>query len=329
MTLELGIKSDPIEYRYSFDWLFNLMDRLDVRHMQLGSYFELYQLPDVYFTELRRRAADSGIRISSCFTAHRELGGFYTGNAHLERVARRNYERLIRIGGIVGADYVGSNPGAVYRDRPQDKAGGIACYLRHMRELQHIAAEEGLSGLTLEPMSSQFEPPSLPHEIDHMMDTLNASGMGASGMGARGTNASGAGRPATVPAYVCGDVSHGVADADGNVVHSNIDLFKHAIPHMAEFHFKNTDERFDSTFGFTADERARGIVDPAEIVRIARTNMDRWPVERVVGYLEIGGPKLGRDYSDPLLDGMLAESVSYLKKLVDPATFRPGVNSVP
>ena len=35
-----------------------------------------------------------------------------------------------------------------------------------------------------------------------------------------------------------------------------------------------------------------------------------WPVSEVVGYLEIGGPKLGRDYSDYRLEKQLGESLA-------------------
>ena len=77
LRFELGVKSDPILYRYSYDWLFALMAGEGVRHLQMGTFFELYDLPDTWFRELRVKAADAGITISSIFTAHRELGGFF------------------------------------------------------------------------------------------------------------------------------------------------------------------------------------------------------------------------------------------------------------
>jgi hypothetical protein len=40
-------------------------------------------------------------------------------------------------------------------------------------------------------------------------------------------------------------------------------------------------------------------------------------VEEVVGYYETGGPKMGRDYSDPLLREQLTESLLYLKKRIE------------
>jgi ribulose-phosphate 3-epimerase len=65
MKLNLGIKSDPIQYRYSYPWLFRLMAEEGVTCLQLGSFFELYQLPDAWFKRLRKEASDHGIAIES------------------------------------------------------------------------------------------------------------------------------------------------------------------------------------------------------------------------------------------------------------------------
>jgi len=303
MKLELGIKSDPIEYRYSFDWLFSLMKEQGVHFLQLGSFFELYSVEAEYLTDLRRRADSFGIRIKSVFTAHRELGGFFTGNPHLERAARKNWERLIEVAALVGADYVGSNPGAAYRDRLADKERGLACYVRHMQELSTLAKEKGIKALTIEPMSCLAEPPSTPEEIRSLMTLL---------AGYHRAN------PATtVPYYLCGDISHGVADQERNILHDNIELFEIGLPWMCEFHFKNTDAIFNATFGFGPEERRRGIVDAEEVTAIAHRHATEWPVEEVVGYLEIGGPKHGRDYSDHLLGQQLSESIEHIKAVLD------------
>ncbi|MCA9443103.1 MAG: hypothetical protein KC964_20045, partial [Candidatus Omnitrophica bacterium] len=77
LQLHLGVKTDPIQYRYSYAWLFRLMAEEGIEHAQLGTFFEIYQLPDEFFHRLRRQADDFGIKISSIFTAHRELGGFF------------------------------------------------------------------------------------------------------------------------------------------------------------------------------------------------------------------------------------------------------------
>ncbi len=303
MSIELGLKSDPIEYRYSFEWLFGLMSRSGITRLQLGSFFELYHLDDQYFRELRKTAADHGIRISSVFTAHRELGGFFTGNEWMEKAARRNYERLIEVAALVGADYVGSNPGALYRDRMESKAEGLRRYIRHMKELARKARDLGLCALTIEPMSCLAEPPTTPDEIAALMTELGEFHAAHPGD--------------TVPVYLCSDISHGYADSGGRLVYSNEELFVAGIPWTCEFHIKNTDALFSSTFGFTEADRARGIVDARRLFSLIREHESEWPVRNLVGYLEIGGPKLGRDYSDSHLETQLVESLAWLRRQMD------------
>ncbi|MFP4443298.1 MAG: hypothetical protein ACLFST_09275 [Spirochaetia bacterium] len=295
MELKLGIKSDPIEYRYSFEWLFRFMRDRGIRYLQLGSFFELYTLDLAFFSELRESAEKFNIRIKSCFTAHRELGGFFTGNRFMEACARRNYEEYIRKAAVLGADYCGSNPGAVYRDKPKGKEDGIRCYLEHMGELLALAKAEGLKGLTIEPMSSQYEPPSLPEEIISMVTDL--------GFRYRKNP------DQLVPPYLCGDISHGIPGKDGTILFSHLELFELSIPFLAEFHLKNTDTSYHSTFGFSKDEQKRGIVDLREIAELIDKNREKFPVEEVVAYLELGGPKLGRDDTDYQLERMLDDSL--------------------
>jgi len=299
MKIELGLKTDPIETRYSFEWLFDLLSEEGIKNVQLGSFYELYWLEDSYFIDLRSKAEERGLKIKSIFTAHRELGGFFVNDVRMERVARRGFERLLEIGALVGADYVGSNPGAVYRDQLASKSAGIACFLRHLKELSRYAHQLGLKGLTMEPMSCLAEPPTTPDEMDFMC--------GEMAIHHRADPAN------TVPTFLCGDISHGLCDSAKRVIHSNIDLFLAAQPWMCEFHFKNTDAVFGSTFGFNAAEKARGIVDLAEFRALCDQHADGWPVKDVVGYLEIGGPKTGRDYSDPLLGPELRSSIRAVK----------------
>lgn len=300
MNFTLGLKSDPIEYRYSFDWLFELMAHHEIKYLQFGSFLEIYHLPDRYFTKLKERAANRGIRIKSCFTAHRELGGFFTGDPDMETVAHRNYARFLEIATLLGADYAGSNPGAVYRDRMAAKTNGIDCYLSHMTELMGYAKHLNLNGLTVEPMSCLAEPPSTAGEIVRMMATLHDYHR------QNQTN--------TVPVYLCGDISHGLADQNREIVADNMELFTLGIPYMAEFHLKNTDPIFNATFGFGPEECKRGIVDLAKLKELIFDPASLWPVTDVTGYLEISGPKTGRDYTDKDLGKMLGESLSALRR---------------
>lgn len=301
MIFAAGIKTDPIEYRYSYEWLFALMREMSVPYVQLGSSFEFYHLDDGYFVDLRRLAERYGVRIKSCFTAHRELGGFFLGDERLSAVALRNLLRWVQIGALVGADYVGSNPGAVLRDRMDTKAAGIGIYLDALGRAMEVGHAAGLLGVTIEPMSSVAEPPSLPEEIRHFVDYADRVHRAAP--------------DSTVPAYYCGDISHAVVDAAGVVVHDHWELFELEIPWMAEFHIKNTDARYASTFGFGPDDRARGIVDLRELRSLLDRRSADVPVDELVGYLEISGPKLGRDYSDPALRSQLTASIEAIREV--------------
>ncbi len=301
MNLEIGIKSDPILHRFSYEWLFELMQREGVFNLQLGSFFEMYRLPDEFFLRLRDTADTYGVRIRSCFTAHRELGSFFASDPALPPVAFDAYRRLIEIGSLLGAESVGSNPGAVLRDKPDSRTDGEERYLTYMVELAHYAAEHGLAALTIEPMSSLFEPPSTPTEIERYMRHFVHAREGYEDVMA--------------PVYLCPDVSHGVADRDGVSIHGNLELFECALPWMWEFHLKNTDERYDATFGFGREDRERGIVDLPAVRAIIENRARALPRRNVVGYLEISGPKVGRDYSDYRLEEQLAESLDAIKRV--------------
>ena len=293
MNVNIGVKSDPIEYRYSYEWLFQLMERMGVRYLQLGSWFEMYSLPDRFFVRLRDQAADHGIRIHSCFSAHRELGGFVSEDPDLQAVTRTCYRRLIEIGMLVGAESVGASVGAIPRDRMETTEAAIERCMSPMSEMAEYAGQTGLKAITIEPMSSLAEPPSTPDEISGFMERLKPGGN----------------KSVAAPVYYCSDVSHGLADESGSVVHSHMELFEHAIPWMWEFHIKNTDARFESTFGFGAADTERGVVDLGVLAALVLAGEGRFPREAVVGYLEIPGPKLGRDYSDHLLEDQLTESI--------------------
>ena len=82
---------------------------------------------------------------------------------------------------------------------------------------------------------------------------------------------------------------------------------------MSEFHIKNTDPQYHSTFGFSPDELKKGVIDLREIRKIIEENAGTIPVDEFVGYLEIGGPKVGLDYSDPMLERSLRESLTASK----------------
>lgn len=298
--IEVGIKTDPIEYRYSYPWLFRLLAEEGITHLQIGTFFELYSLPETFFRELRREAEDFGLSITSMFTAHRELGGFFREEPGWEQVARDSYERLITAGALLGARSVGSNPGAVLRDKMAGKEAAIQCYLRHMQDLMHLAAEKGISCLTMEPMSCLAEPPTLPVEIVSMAVQLAEYH---------------AAHPATARIGYCADVSHGYVDREGSVVYTHLELLEATLPWLEELHLKNTDGLYGGTFGFSEKERERGIIDLPAIREFLYSREALIPRRDLVAYLEIGGPKLGRDYSDAQLEVSLRESLRYVKEI--------------
>lgn len=300
--ISIGVKTDPIHYRYSYEWLFDLLAEERVQHVQFGTFVELYHLPDSYFTRIPQQAEERGLTISSVFTSHRELGSFFFDAPEMEAVGRRNFERLIEVGALLGAKHVGSNPGAALRDRMGQKQAGLDRYIRHFKELMHHAHRHGIQVLNIEPMSCLAEPPTLPEEIRALGEELGAY-----------HNA----HPDTAAPGYCADVSHGYADDNGTVVHSNTELFEATLPWLREFHARNTDARFDSTFGFTPEERERGIVNLETFREILNQNEDRLPTNELTAYFEIGGPKLGRDYSDPQLEQMLRESLRHLHDIFE------------
>jgi sugar phosphate isomerase/epimerase len=228
MTVHVGVKSDPIENRYSFDWLFDLMAEQHAGWLQLGSSYPFFHADPAWFRDLARKAERRGIRIASTYTSYREMTGFFVDDPHLEDASRRAWERLIQVASWVGASSAGSSCGSVLRDQPGQKEPGLARWFRHMKDLTRTAKTAGLSALCIEPMSSLFEPPSTPEEMDRVtreMDAFHAADPAG-----------------TVPVRFCADISHGLADRERRVVVDNWRLFEAGIPHTHEFHFKNTDD---------------------------------------------------------------------------------------
>jgi sugar phosphate isomerase/epimerase len=299
LTLHLGLKTDAVEYRYSYSWLFRLMAEEGVFHAQLGSFVEMTSLPDEFFVQLRRQAEQHGVHISGVFTTHRELGGCLRQEPGWEEVTRRTHRRFIEVGALVGAETVGGNAGAVLRDQMHLKEEGMRRYVRHMRDMLTYARQCGVPCLTNEPMSCLAEPPTLPDEMRELAEEL---------VGYHASHAA-----STADFGYCVDVAHGYADTDRLIVWDNLQLLLAALPYTRTLHLKNTDGLFDATFGFTPEERARGIVDITAVRDLVLAHADEIPTDDLIGYLEIGGPKLGRDYSDHQLERILRESFSYLR----------------
>ena len=169
-----------------------------------------------------------------------------------------------------------------------------------MKQLMGYAHTLGLPYLTIEPMSCLAEPPTTPDEIVSLGEEL--------------ARYHAENPDTTARVGYCVDIAHGHIDADGALLFDNVALFSATLPYLHHVHLKNTDARFDATFGFTAAERQRGIIQVETFRDLLLANADRLPVTEVVGYLEVAGPKLGRDYSDCMLEGMLRESLRHLRE---------------
>jgi len=300
----LGVKSDPITYRYSFEWLFDLMAEEGVRYLQLGTFFELYFLPDDYFLQLREKAVERGIAITSVFSAYRELGGFLSDDPSLWRVTEKNYRRLIEVSALLGASSCGASMGAIPRNRLELRLReeGIRRYLERIKEILHYAGSLGLSWITTEPMSSYAEPPCSGEEVRYIGEELVTYWQKHQDTAAR--------------FGFCADVSHGWVDEKKRLREDHLSLFLATLPYLHEFHFKNTDSLYHETFGFEPENLAKGVVDVHRVKSLILENSALLPEQRIIGYLELPGPKLGRDYSDYLLERMLRESLRYLKGIL-------------
>jgi hypothetical protein len=303
MKVHVGAKSDPIESRFSYEWLFDLMRGLGLHRMQLGTTYNVFTAGDEYFRQLRRSAEKREIVISSVFSARRDLSGFASGNPLLEEASVKGWKRLIEVGVLCGAASSGSNGFFLLRDQPHMRETGVATFLKNIKLLMAYAKKAGLKAITVEPMSSIYEYPATPEDLSTLFGAL------APFLAEHAAD--------TVPLLLCSDISHGIADAERKVVHDNWTLFEQQVPWMWEFHFKNTDAAFDSTFGFAPAERAKGIVDLARLNALIQRNADRFPVKEITGYLEINGPKTGREYADAKLESALAQSLEALKTVFD------------
>jgi ribulose-phosphate 3-epimerase len=174
-------------------------------------------------------------------------------------------------------------------------------YVAHMKEAMKYAREHGVSCLTIEPMSCLAEPPTLPDEIRDLAEELLAYHRQHPDQ--------------TAMVGYCVDIAHGYADREGNVLCDNMELLEVTLPYLNHTHLKNTDRLFNATFGFSEAERKKGIVDLENVRDLLMAHAEIIPVETVVGYLELGGPKLGRDYSDYRLADMARQSLRYLKEV--------------
>ncbi|HDP34937.1 MAG TPA: ribulose-phosphate 3-epimerase, partial [Candidatus Hydrogenedentes bacterium] len=143
--------------------------------------------------------------------------------------------------------------------------------------------------------------------------------------------------PETAGVGVCLDTSHGYADEDGIIRVKPEQMLEASLPWLAELHLKNTDDMYCSTFGFSEMEQVRGIVNLADVRDALRLHSEKLSRSHLVAYLEVAGPKLGRDYTDRRLEEEIEASILHLKSVFDapvagepeeserPTTWRPAL----
>ncbi len=102
-----------------------------------------------------------------------------------------------------------------------------------------------------------------------------------------------------------------------------------SLPYLRELHLKNTDARFEEVLGFSPAEREKGIVEIQQVRDHLLANAPRLPTAKLIGYLEITGPKTGRDYSDWKLEEQLRGSLRYLRETFTVAEEVAGEPSAP
>jgi len=176
---------------------------------------------------------------------------------------------LLRAEGTGG--HVGTMSLSAYRSLPERQL----IHRRLVDEVRHmasIAASLGQAYYLWELMPSALEPPHAPDEAIHLLSAANDD--------------------TPIPVRLCFDLGHccawaltrpGVPEA----------WLEETLPHVQVIHLQQTDGHADRHWPFSERHHARGIVDPAGIVNIARDS----PLERVDLVLE-----LGHDVSTPPAD---------------------------
>ncbi len=84
---------------------------------------------------------------------------------------------------------------------------------------------------------------------------------------------------------------------------------------MCEFHIKNTHSIYQNPSGFSVQEQKAGIIHLTDLKKQILSNSKLWPVSNPIGYLEISGPKKGRDYSDKKLSNNLSRSLEAITEV--------------
>lgn len=236
--------------------------------------------PDEIGTPLARRcreaAAANGLTIHSAFVGL----AAYTYNALLHpeaagrEAARLWFRRAIDRAAEMGAASVGGPVGGMSVQKAEAPDVRRARYdesLSTLSDLAEYAAERGLESLLIEPTPLPREVPWTPVEAGELLADL-------------GTTA--------VPVRYCLDVGHALYQPlYGD--EARLEPWFDALGERVEMvHLQQTDGLGDSHWGFTRD----GIVQPAQVARLARSSGVRGPLVLEVFYpFELGDSEVAAD----------------------------------
>ena len=300
MTVHVGVKSDPIENRYSFDWLFGLMAEQHVGWLQLGSSFPFFHAEAEWFRDLSRRAERRGIRIESTYSSYREMTGFFAADPHLEAASRFAWERLIQVAVVGGRLFRGIEL-RLGAPRPPRREGARPRAVLPPPE-GALAHREGR------------RPLGAVHRA-HVVALRAAIDPRGDGPGDPGNGRVPRGRspPARCPSSSAPTSPTASRTATGGWWSTTGACSRRASRTRASSTSRTPTTGSTGPSGSPRRSARRGIVDLERFRALIDANADRFPVQELVGYLELPGPKTGRDYTDNLLGSALGESLAALK----------------
>ena len=282
ITLELGVRIDPTEDLYSYEWILQLMQEEEIRCAQLASFFGLYQLTDASVLELKARAEHFGVSFTSISAVHRELCGLFRPEKEYQRIATGIFERLVDIGALLEANSVGINVPMVPRhgDTRQEQQDGFRVRLGRLKDLVHRAQERGIDTLTVEHTTLD----------QRIAEELDADG-------------------------TCTQIEAATIRYSFDTRSMATDrMLTHVVPQLHELHLRNTDLNLLGTFGFSERDRTVGIVDIPKLRQLL-VSQPGGPHQRwITGYAEVAGPKPGGSHLDKTIQRANRESLRYLRE---------------
>ncbi len=265
-------------------------------HLQIGEY-----------------AHKIGIKIATTFNFYRDNYSLTHSSAQFREVGLNTLKAILlqaecyRKAGHP-TKYAGASFGSLYKEdylnkelRKQLLRYGMDAW----KELMQEGARIGLSGLTVEHMSTLREPPATIEQAVEMLGEFNQYHR--------------LNPDSTVPVFLIYDTGHGVSETEGSQSDRRFsDWFKTFPADIVEIHLKNTDQDFQSTWPFTKKYRKEGIIDEFALIEAARDYLQGPELYLI---LEMGGKK-GREIGEKATLTNILESAENVRKALDKAGYR-------